>query len=195
MKVYDKLSFVRLTITRKVMKKIIASLLLAVTMATSLSVNAAIIRFDVDTLLGPFTSTILNGSFLLDTESQLLSDVNLTSGAGAFVSGVAIDNASGFGLADTSFFFTGAAELLFEVTGFDRFMPGLASGQSTSVGVFALQGDEFNANYQNTDPFSANSDLFQGSISATRINAVPVPMGLSFLVVIFAGLSLLRRRG
>ncbi|AEE23917.1 hypothetical protein Glaag_2980 [Glaciecola sp. 4H-3-7+YE-5] len=175
------------------MKIIIASLLLAATLTTSISANAALIKFDVGALTGFFTSTPLNGSFFLDTDTQLLSEVNLTSGAGVFNSGVAIDNASGFGLSDTSFFFSGVAELLFEVRNFDRFMPQLAAGQSANVDAFVSQGDEFNSDFVNVNPFSANSDVFQGSISVTRANDVPVPMGLSFLVLIFAGFSLLRR--
>lgn len=159
-----------------------------------MSANAAIVKFDVDALTGLFSGTSLSGSFLLDTDTQLLSEVDLTSGAGAFDSGFAIDAASGFGLADTSFFFSGAAELLFELTGFDRFMPGLVEGQSTAVSAFISQGDDFNADFQNTNPISANTDVFQGNITATLVNAVSAPTGLSLLVIFLAGLALTRRR-
>jgi hypothetical protein len=183
------------TAKRKVMKLIIASILFAITMTTTLSAQAAVIRFDVDALPGFLSGTVLNGSFFLDTDTQLLSEVDLTSGAGAFDSGFAIDNASGFGLANTSFFFSGAAELLFELPDFDRFTPGLAPGESILLSAFVSQADEFNGIFQNTNPSSANSELFSGNITATRVaNAVSTPASLSLLAVFFAGFALSRRR-
>lgn len=116
------------------------------------------------------------------------------SGAGVFDSGTAIDNASGFGLASTSFLFSGAAELLFEVADFDCFMPNLAVGQSTSVDVFVSQADGFNSSFQNDDIFSPNTDLFRGSILATRLNEVPAPAGLPLLAALFGGLFVIKRR-
>jgi len=116
------------------------------------------------------------------------------SGAGDYDSGTAIDNASGFGLRETAFLFSGAAELLFEIEDFDRFMPNLAVGQSTSVDVFVSQADAFNSDFQNDDIFSPNTDLFQGSILATRLNEVPAPAGLPLLAALFGGLFVIKRR-
>jgi hypothetical protein len=179
--------------TRKTTMKTIASLVFIVSSLISIPSQAALIKFDVGSLVGFFSSAPLTGSFVLDTNNQSVSDISLLSGAGIFDSGAAIDNASGFGLAATSFLFSGAAELLFEMTDFDRFMPNLAVGQSTTVDVFVSQADAFNGGFQNTDPFSPNSDVFQGSISATRLNEVPAPAGLGFLAML-GGLVLIKRR-
>lgn len=179
--------------TRKTTMKTLASLVLIVSSLISIPSQAALIKFDVGSLFGFFSATSLTGSFVLDTNSQSVSDISLMSGAGLFDSGAAIDNASGFGLAATSFLFQGAAELLIEIADFDRFMPNLAVGQSTNLDAFVSQADEFNTSFQNTDPFSANTDIFQGSILATRLNDVPAPAGLPFMAMLL-GLLVLKRR-
>lgn len=173
--------------------KIIASLLLVVSSLIAIPAQADLIKFDVGSLNGVFSGSPLTGSFVLNTDEQSLSNISLMSGAGAFMSSVAIDNASGFGLQQTSFFFECVAELLFEISGFDRFMPSLAVGQSVSVSAFVSQADQFNASFQNVDPFSANSDIFQGNIMATRLNDVPTPAALSFIAVFLAGVFFVKR--
>jgi hypothetical protein len=174
--------------------KLIISSALVIFSLISLPAQAALVKFDVGSLFGFFSTTPLSGSFVLDTSDQSLSQVNLMSGAGAFDTGSAIDNAGGFGLQQTTFFFQGAAELVFEITGFDRFMPSLAQGESINVDAFVNQADQFNDNFQNVDPFSPNTDIFQGSILATRLNEVPVPAGLSFLAVLIGGVFFIRRQ-
>jgi len=177
------------------MKILLASIVLVITTALTLPAQAAQIKFDVDALTGVFSASPLSGSFTLDTESQAFTNVDLTSAAGSFTSGFAIDNASGFGLADTSFLFSGDAELLFEITGFDRFMPALSVGESIMLSIFASQADEFNDGFVNVDIFSANVDIFQGNISATRLAELQVPAAsISFLVMCIGGF-LLKRRG
>ncbi len=170
--------------------------IIAATLFIALPVNAAMIKFEVDNLIGAFSLSPLSGSFMLDTDSQSLSDVNLMSQVGAFSSGFAIDNANGFGLADTSFLFSGAAELLFEISNFDRFMAGLATGETIQKDVFVSQAANFNDNYQNIDPFGANTDMFFGVATITRLDevSVPVPAGLSLFAVLFGGLVLVKRR-
>jgi len=172
--------------------KTIASIVLIVSSLISIPTQAAQIKFDVGSLTGFFSPTPLSGSFILDTNDQSVSDISLMSSAGVFESGTAIDNASGFGLRETSFLFVGAAELLFEISGIDRFMPGLAVGQSISVEAFVSQADEFNDDFQNIDPFSPNANIYQGNISATRLEDVSVAAPASMLLLIPIGLFMLR---
>lgn len=177
------------------MKKI-ASIVLIVSSLLSIPTQAALIKFDVGSLTNLFSFALtppLTGSFVLDTNDQSVSEISLMSGAGVFESGAAIDNASGFGLRQTSFLFRGAAELLFEISGIDRFMPNLAAGQSINVGAFVSQADEFDNTFRNTNLFSTNTALFQGSISATRLSEVSAPAGLSFMAMFFGGIFFIKR--
>jgi len=174
--------------------KIIASVVLVITSLLSIPTQAALIKFDVGPLTGFFTPTTLSGSFVLDTNTQSLLDVNLTANSEVFSSGMPIDNASGFGLQETAFLFTSVSELLFDISGFDRFMPGLALGESVNLSASILQADQFNSVFQNPNPFSPNSNVFQGDIMATRLNEVPVPVGLSFLALAVGGAFMMKKR-
>lgn len=173
--------------------KAIASIVFIVSILISIPTQAALIKFDVGSLTGFFTSTSLTGSFVLDTNDQSVSEISLMSGAGVFESGAAIDNPSGFGLRQNSFLFKGAAELIFEISGIDRFMPSLAAGQSINVEAFVSQADNFNNNFQNSNPFSINADTFLGSISATRLSEVSAPAGLPFMALFFGGIFFVKR--
>lgn len=174
--------------------KVIASLVLVVASLISLPSQAALIKFDVGSLTGFFSPTQLAGSFVLDTNNQSVSDITLMVDTETFTSGFAIDGATGFGLRETSFLFAGTTELLFELSGIDRFMPGLAVGESVNVSAFVSQADDFNDDYQNVNPFSPNSNVFQGNIVATRLNEVSAPLGMSFLAIGLAGFISLKRK-
>jgi hypothetical protein len=173
--------------------KTIATIIFVVSTLISIPTQASLIKFDVGSLTGFFTFTPLTGSFVLDTNDQSVSEITLMSGARTFDSGSGIDNASGFGLPQTSFLFEGAVELLFEISGIDRFMPGLAAEQSITVEAFISQADNFNDDFQNPNPFSANADIFQGNISATRLSEVSAPAGLSFMAMFFGGIFFIKR--
>ncbi len=176
------------------MKKIAMLILLAASIVAT-SAQAALIKFEIDPeepMVSQFDFVSpLNGSFVLDTSTQTLSEISLSSSQSKFDTGIVIENPV-IGLKPTSFFFSGDLELLFEIPNFDRNMPGLEVDDSILLEKVSAQQDSiFDDGFQAIG-LDIGLDSFLGSITATRLEDVAVNAPVSMALLMSLGFLAVR---